>query len=264
VTAGRTPSLALRGVGLRREGRALLGDVDLVVAPHERWVVLGPNGSGKTSLLAIAALRLHPTTGAVEVLGEQLGRTDVRSLRRRVGFASQALADALRPELRALDVVMTAKRGALEPWWHRWDDDDRDEARRCLARMGLEGVADRSFGTLSSGERQRVLVARTLMGAPGVVLLDEPGAGLDLGARERLVADLGRLALDPGSAPLVLVTHHLEEVPEGFTHALVLRGGRVLAAGPLACTLTPPVLSEAFGLPLEVHVRAGRWTATTR
>ena len=258
-----SPALCLRGVGLTREARSLLDDVDLTVQTGERWVVLGPNGSGKTSLLAIAALRLHPSRGEVAVLGQRLGRTDVRRLRRRIGFASQALADALRPDLSATDVVMTAKHGALEPWWHTWDDADRAEARECLGRMGLGGFAARTFGTLSSGERQRVLVARTLMAAPGLVLLDEPSAGLDLGARERLVADLGALAGDAATAPVVLVTHHLEEVPAGFTHALVLRDGRVLASGPLHETLTGPVLGEAFGLPLTVRHHGGRWSATT-
>ena len=236
------PALRLADVGLTRDGRHLLDDVDLVVERDQRWVILGPNGSGKTSLLAIAALRLHPSRGEVDVLGQRLGRIDVRRLRRRIGFASQALTDALRPELTAGDVVMTAKRGALEPWWDAWDDADRSEARACLARMGAAELAARSFGTLSSGERQRVLVARTLMAAPGLVLLDEPGAGLDLGARERLVTDLGSLALDDATVPIVLVTHHLEEVPVGFTHALVLRGGRVLSAGVLEEVLTDDVL----------------------
>lgn len=256
-------ALRLEAVGLTRDGRHLLDEVDLTVAPRERWVVLGANGSGKTSLLAIAALRLHPSRGQVEVLDHVLGRSDVRRLRRRVGFASQALADALRADLSARDIVMTAKQGALEPWWHRWDDADREEAAACLARMGLAPFASRAFGTLSSGERQRVLVARTLMGDPGLVLLDEPSAGLDLGARERLVSDLGRLAADETTAPVVLVTHHLEEVPTSFTHALVLRGGRVLARGPLVETLTSEVLGEAFGLHLDVRHHAGRWSATT-
>ncbi len=256
-------ALRLADVGLTREGRHLLDGVDLTVQTGERWAVLGPNGSGKTSLLAIAALRLHPSRGEVEVLGQRLGRTDVRRLRRRIGFASQALADALRPDLSATDVVMTAKHGALEPWWHTWEEADRAEARACLGRMGLDGFATRTFGTLSSGERQRVLVARTLMAAPGLVLLDEPSAGLDLGARERLVADLGALASDAATAPVVLVTHHLEEVPAGFTHALVLREGTVLARGPLDETLTGPVLGEAFGLPLTVRQHGGRWSATT-
>ncbi|MEX2658967.1 MAG: ATP-binding cassette domain-containing protein [Acidimicrobiales bacterium] len=256
-------ALHLEGVGLTRDGRDLLDGIHLAVEPDERWVVLGANGSGKTSLLAVAALRLHPSRGRVTVLGEELGRSDVRSLRRRVGFASQALADALRPDISARDVVMTAAKGALEPWWHHWDDDDRSAAMSCLDRVDLAPFAARSFGTLSSGERQRVLVARTLMGDPGLVLLDEPGAGLDLGARERLVADLGRIAADPATAPVVLVTHHLEEVPAGFTHALVLHAGRALASGELTETLTGPVLSGAFGLALEVRHHAGRWTATT-
>ena len=256
-------ALRLSGVGLTRAGRHLLDGIDLTVHADERWVVLGANGSGKTSLLAIAALRLHPSRGDVDVLGHRLGRTDVRRLRRSVGFASAALADALRPELVARDVVMTALHGALEPWWHTWTQADRDEAHDCLARMGLDAFADRPFGTLSSGERQRVLVARTLMGGPALVLLDEPSAGLDLGARERPVPDLARLAREPATAPVVLVTHHLEEVPAGFTHGLVLRDGRALASGVLADVLTGPVLSEAFGLPLSVHHRAGRWTATT-
>lgn len=256
------PALRLTRVGLTREGRHLLDGVDLLVGSGERWVVLGPNGSGKTSLLAVAALRLHPSRGEVDVLGERLGRTDVRRLRNRIGFASQALADALRPDLTASDVVMTAKHGALEPWWHTWTGADRDEARACLDRMGLAPFAARTFGTLSSGERQRVLVARTLMAAPGLVLLDEPSAGLDLGARERLVADLGTLAVDASTAPVVLVTHHLEEVPTGFTHALVLRSGSVLAAGPIGETLTGAVLGDAFGLPLVVRHHGGRWSAT--
>jgi iron complex transport system ATP-binding protein len=253
----------MRGVGLTRAGRHLLDGIDLVVDGQHRWVVLGANGSGKTSLLAIAALRLHPSRGDVDVLGHRLGRTDVRRLRRLVGFASAALADVLRPELVARDVVMTAKHGALEPWWHTWTQADRDEAHHCLERLGLQALADRPLGTLSSGERQRVLVARTLMGDPALVLLDEPSAGLDLGARERLVADLARLARDPATAPVVLVTHHLEEIPAGFTHGLVLRDGRAVASGLLADVLTGPVLSQAFGLPLEVHHRAGRWSATT-
>ena len=256
------PALRLGGVGLTRDGRHLLDGVDLVVDRDERWVVLGPNGSGKTSLLAIAALRLHPSRGEVDVLGQRLGRTDVRRLRGRIGFASQALTDALRPELTAGDVVMTAKRGALEPWWHPWDEADRTEAVACLARMGAAELASRSFGTLSSGERQRVLVARALMAAPGLVLLDEPGAGLDLGARERLVADLGSLAADDATVPIVLVTHHLEEVPVAFTHALVLRDGRVLSAGVLEEVLTADVLGEAFEVPLTVRSWQGRWTAT--
>jgi iron complex transport system ATP-binding protein len=223
--------------------------------------VLGPNGSGKTTLIRIAALRLHPSVGEVDVLGERLGRVDVRELRSRVAFASAALADDLRPTLLAGDVVMTARRGALEPWWHTYDDEDRAVTRARLADVGCEGFEDRTFGTLSSGERQRVLLARCLATDPGLLLLDEPAAGLDLGGREELVATLARLALDPAVPPTVLVTHHLEEIPPGFTHALLLRSGSIVAAGPLGEVLTSELVSTTFGLPVAVDRAGDRWSA---
>ncbi len=175
-----SPTLELHDVTLVREGRTILDRIGWTVQPDERWLVLGANGSGKTSLLRIAALYLHPSSGTVRVLGEELGRTDVRSLRRRIGVASAALGSELRRELAALDVVMTAKHAALEPWWHVYDDADRDQARRCLDRMGVRQFAERPWGTLSSGEQQRVLLARSLMTEPALVLLDEPSARLDL------------------------------------------------------------------------------------
>jgi iron complex transport system ATP-binding protein len=243
------------------DGRDLLGPLDWTVAADERWVVLGPNGSGKSTMARVAALQLHPSRGEVEVLGERLGHTDVRTLRRRVGYAAAALADMLRPALTALDVVMTARYAALEPWWHTYTDDDRAEALDRLGRLGIAAFASRQFGTLSSGERQRVLVARTLMGDVGLVVLDEPAAGLDVGGREWLVAGLDDLAADPTTPATVLVTHHLEEVPPSFTHALLLKDGRVLAAGTLEETLTSAALSETFGLPLVVERRGPRWAA---
>jgi iron complex transport system ATP-binding protein len=219
--------------------------------------VLGANGSGKTTLMRIASMHEHPTTGTVQVLGETLGRTDVRVLRRRLGFASASLAAQLRPTLSALDVVMTAKFAALEPWWHRYDDADRARARECLARMGMEAFAGREVGTLSSGEQQRVLLARTLMNDPAIVLLDEPSARLDLGGREQLVGALSELTLDPVAPPLVLITHHVDEVPPGLTHALLLRDGRVLTSGPLDEALTSETLSACFAVPLELLRREG-------
>jgi iron complex transport system ATP-binding protein len=248
-------------VGVTREGHHLLDAVDWVIRPRERWVVMGANGSGKSTLVRIAALDLHPSRGEVVVLGETLGRIDVRTLRRRIGYASAALADALRPAITALDVVMTARYAALEPWWHAYGDDDRAQALERLDRLGVAPLAARPFGTLSSGERQRVLVARTLMGEVGLVLLDEPAAGLDVGGREWLVAGLDRLAADPVTPPTVLVTHHLEEIPSSFTHVLLLAAGRVLAAGPLATTLTSDALSATFGIPLVVERPGGRWAA---
>jgi iron complex transport system ATP-binding protein len=254
-------ALALRRVGLVRDGRRILDGVTWEVREGERWVVLGRNGCGKTSLLRIAALYLHPTSGEVEVLGETLGRVDVRRHRARIGFSSHALARELRPELPAVDVVMTARFAALEPWWHQYTDEDRAHAEAQLQRLHVGHLAGRAVGTLSAGEQQRVLLARTLMTSPGLVLLDEPTAGLDLGGREELVASLAALARDPSAPPVVLVTHHVDEIPPGFTHALLLRAGQVLQTGALPEALTPEALSACFGLPLTVERRGDRWTA---
>lgn len=259
-----SPALRLTGVGLVHGHRRVLDAVTWAVRPGERWVVLGGNGSGKTSLLSIASLYQHPSEGTVEVLGERLGRTDVRRLRTRIGLTSAAMADRLRPGLAALEVVVTAKHAALEPWWHAYDDADRARARSLLERVGAGALADQRFGTLSSGERQRVQLARTLMADPGLLLLDEPTAGLDLGGREDLVGRLADLALDPATPPAVLVTHHVEEIPPGFDHALLLRAGRVQATGPIDVVLTSRSLSECFGLALVVERGGDRWTARAR
>ena len=261
---GPTPALRLAGVGFTRDKRPILSDVDWEVASDQRWVVLGANGSGKTSLLRIAALYEHPTTGTVEVLGHRLGQVDVRRLRHQVGFVSPALAQMLRPHLKAVDVVVTARHGALEPWWHDYTDADRERAVRLLEQVGAGGLGDRTIATLSSGERQRVQIARSLMTEPGLVLLDEPASTLDLGGREMLVTDLTQLAADPSAPPLVMVTHRTEEIPAGFTHGLLLRDGRVLAQGPLEDVLTSETLSACFGLPLELEHRYGRWHAQAR
>lgn len=259
-----TLALRMTGVGFTRDKRPILSDVDWEVAGDQRWVVLGANGSGKTSLLRIAALYEHPTTGTVEVLGQWLGQVDVRRLRHRVGFVSPALAQMLRPHLKAIDVVITAHHGALEPWWHDYTDTDRERAASLLKQVGAGGLGDRTIATLSSGERQRVQIARSLMTDPGLVLLDEPASTLDLGGREMLVADLTRLATDSAAPPLVMVTHRTEEIPAGFTHGLLLRNGRVLAQGPLEEVLTSETLSACFGLSLELEHRHGRWHSQAR
>ncbi len=258
------PALALHHVSLQRDGRRLLDDVSWTVNPGERWVVLGRNGSGKTTLVRIASLYLHPSSGEVDVLGQRLGHVDVRRLRTRIGLASSSLSASLRRELSAADVVMTAKHAALEPWWHRYDDADRARARALLTQLGVGDFAEREVGTLSSGEQQRVQLARTLMGDPGIVLLDEPTAGLDLAGREQLVASLAALAADATAPPMVLVTHHVDEIPPGFTHALLLRSGRVQQAGPLDEVLTTEALSECFELPLVLERHRGRFSAWAR
>jgi len=254
------PILELNSVTRTMDGTVLVGDIDWRVDPDQNWVVLGPNGSGKSSLLRIAALQLHPSSGSVRLLGEQLGSTDVRSLRRRIGYTSASLAEAFRPGIAAGDVVMTALNGALEPWWHTYDEDDRDRALSQLVRIGCGDRADHAFGTLSSGERQRVLLARTLMTDPEVLLLDEPTASLDLPGREELVATLAGLAVDPTTPPMVLVTHHVEEIPPGFTHALLLNGGHVAGSGPVHEVLTDSVLSSCFDMDLHLTSSKGRWS----
>lgn len=255
------PALELAGVGVRIDGRDILSGIDWTVTPGQHWVLLGPNGAGKTTLARIASLRLHPTVGQVTILGGTLGRIDVRRHRQRIGLTSAAVAASLRPEISALDVVVTALRGALEPWWHTYSDAERAGARAQLDRLGVGHLADHAVGTLSSGERQRVLLGRALVADPGLLLLDEPAAGLDLGGREALLGHLTALAADPATPPMILVTHHLEEIPIGVSHALLLDRGRIAAIGPVDEVLRDDVLSRTFGLPLVVGREEGRWSA---
>ena len=255
------PVLDLRVVSVVRGGATLLDAVDWAVQEGERWVVLGPNGAGKTTLLQVASAHLHPTSGQAWVLGERMGAVDVFELRPRIGLASAALAERLPAEETVLDVVRTAAYAMVGRWRERYDSQDDARARGLLAALGVEAFADRRFGTLSEGERKRVQIARALMVDPELLLLDEPAAGLDLGGREDLVRRLAAIAADPYAPSIALVTHHVEEIPPGFTHVLLLRGGRVVAAGPLAQALTAQTLSQAFGLPLALDARDGRYAA---
>ena len=267
TTGTRSPGapLELDQIVFERDGRRILDDISLHVTLGQHWLVLGANGSGKTTLLRIASMYEHPSSGSVRVLGELLGRTDVRRLRRRIGYTSAALRAEFRPALTSAEIVMTAKNAALEPWWHQYDDDDRARARDCLARLGVAVLADHQLATLSSGEQQRVFLARTLMNDPGILLLDEPSAGLDLGGREQLVAALGDLAADRAGPPFVLVTHHVDEVPEGVTHALLLRDGRAVSQGPIDEALTEAALSDCFEMNLALERRPdGRLSAWAR
>ena len=253
-----TEVVALEGVSVVRKGRYLLRDIDWVVHDHERWVVLGPNGAGKTTMLQVASTYLGPTRGTVRLLGEVFGKVDVRALRERVGYAGPAPAELVRGDLPALDIVVTGKHASfVDRRWHEYDEGDVLFARQQLERLRSSHLADRLFGTLSTGEKQRVLIARSLMTHPKLLLLDEAMTGLDLGARERLVASLADLAADPESPAAVLVTHHVEEIPPGFSHIVIMSNGAVLSRGPIETTLSGAVLSECFGQGLRLE-RTGR------
>ena len=254
-----TAALEFLHVDVVRGDTVVLHDVTWRVGTGDRWAVVGPNGSGKTTMLQLASGYLHPTRGSVSVLGHLLGRVDVRRLRERIGIVSAAVAKMLVPSVHARDVVMSARHAALEPWWHDYTDADRERADSLLTAAGFAAVADRPFGVLSEGERQQVLLARTLMAEPALLLLDEPAAGLDIAGRERLVTRLAQLAVDRDAPPMVLVTHHVEEIPAHFSHLLLLRQGRVIAAGPLASVMTSANLSATFDLPLHVEAAGGRW-----
>src|SRR6266705_3611861 len=225
--------LRLRGVGVRRGGSMLLRDITWTVRADERWVVIGPNGAGKTTLLQVAAAQLYPTEGTARILGERLGSTDVFELRPRIGLASAALADRVPPGEKVIDLVLAAAYAIVGRWKEEYDSTDVTRAVELLDALGCAHLIRRRFGTLSEGERKRVQIARALMPDPELLLLDEPAAGLDLGGREDLVRRLGALARDPNAPMSVLVTHHVEEVPDGFTHAMLLRRGSIVAVGPL-------------------------------
>ena len=261
MTSDAAEVLRLDGVAVRRSGRTILGPVDWTVRAGERWVIIGPNGSGKTTLLQVASTWLWPSAGTVEVLGERIGGVDARLLRQTIGYAGSGLERAISDEVTALDIVVTARHAALAPWWHRYSDADRARAAGLLNRMGVGDLGARTFGTLSTGERRRVQIARALMPEPRLLLLDEPAAGLDLGARESLVEDLATLARDRSLAAIVLVSHHVEEIPAGFGHALILGSGCAVASGPVDSALASGPLSTAFGRPLLVERVDGRFAA---
>lgn len=261
MTSTYGSALEFASVGLDHPGATVLEGIDWVVGWGERWVVLGPNGSGKTTLFQLASGYLHPSRGTVSILGGRLGRVDVRTLRRRIGIVSSAVAKKLLPGVSAADVVISGRHGDLEPWWGSYGDADRRRAAGLLCDAGIADVAERPFGALSEGERQRVLLARALMSEPELLLLDEPAAGLDMGARERLVSFLSSASAGAASATAVMVTHHVEEIPVGFTHALLLRSGIVIAKGSLDEVVTSDLISQTFDVDVTVVSRGGRWTA---
>lgn len=259
----RTPEVvaSLDSVEVRRGGKVALKSLDWTIRAGERWVVIGANGAGKSTLLGVLAGAIAPTTGRVQVLSEYLDEADLDELLPRIGWSSASLADLLPADELVLDIVLTASQACIR----RGDEDYHagEVARACdlLTWVGARLLIERRFGTLSEGERKRVQLARSLMTNPEMLLLDEPAAGLDLGGREALLRMLGRLANDPAGPAQVLVSHHVEEIPSGITHALMVREGGVVAAGPIDLALNSQTLSATFGLPLRVLSLDGRWTA---
>jgi iron complex transport system ATP-binding protein len=256
-----TAVVELAGVTVVRTDARLLDGIDWTIDEADRWVVIGPNGAGKTTLLQILAAQVHPTAGVAGLLGDVLGAVDVFELRPRIGLTSAALADRLPKSERVSDVVVSASYAVLGRWIEEYDELDHERAAALLSELGIAHLADRTFGTLSEGERKRVQIARALMTDPELMLMDEPAAGLDLTGREQLVRSLSSIATAAGAPAMVLVTHHVEEIPPGFTHALLLKQGRVVAAGPIDQALTAETLSETFDLALTLTHEDNRYTA---
>jgi len=253
--------IRLTDVSVVRDGNPVLQGIDWAVEPDERWVILGRNGAGKTTLLQIAAAALHPSSGEAVVLGESVGHTDLSELRPLLGFASSALARRIPRNERVLDVVMTAAYAVTGRWNELYEEIDERRALRVLGEWQLDHLAERTFGSLSDGEQKRVQIARSVMTDPEILLLDEPAASLDLGGREELVKLLGGYASDPKSPAIVMVTHHVEEIPQGFNRALLLADGRIAAAGPIDEVLTSENLSDTFGVAVELSETDGRYAA---
>jgi iron complex transport system ATP-binding protein len=254
-------ALEFTDVVVRREGRNIIDHVTWQVADDQRWVILGPNGAGKTTLLQLADTLMHPTSGTVTVLGETLGRTDVFEVRPRIGFASSAMAKRVPRDETVLNTVLTAAYSVLGRWNESYEDIDERRALRVLGEWKLDHLAERTFGTLSDGEQKRVQIARAVMTDPELLLLDEPTASLDLGSREELLALLTGYASSPTTPAMLMVTHHVEEIPLGFTHVMLIREGKVVAAGPIEETLTAESLTEAFGMPIMLSSDGGRYAA---
>jgi iron complex transport system ATP-binding protein len=251
----------LAGVSIIRNGSTLISDITWEVDEADRWVVIGPNGAGKTTLLQVVSAQIHPSSGVAGLLGEVLGVVDVFELRPRIGLTSAALAERIPRGERVHDVVVSASYAVIGRWREQYDELDHERAQELLAQLRIDALAERTFGTLSEGERKRVQIARALMTDPELLLLDEPAAGLDLAGRETLVNTLGELAQDHYAPASVLVTHHVEEIPAGITHAMLLKDGKIVAAGPLRDTLTAENLTKTFDIELSLTEADGRWTA---
>ncbi|MDY2941632.1 MAG: ATP-binding cassette domain-containing protein [Varibaculum sp.] len=253
----------LDGVSVMRDGNWILKDINFGGSSGEHWVILGPNGAGKTTLISLIAGRNYPTRGSVRILGEKLGKTEVADLHLQVGLSSSVLERIIDPQQRVSDVVLSAAYGTTRVVIRQiYEDQDRQRARDLMHLFSVDGLQNRPIVSLSDGERQRVMICRALMSDPEILILDEPAAGVDMGARELLMQALDELASDPRSPILLLVTHHVEEIPSRFTHALLLKQGRIIHAGVISDVLTAQNLSETFDMPLQSgRFPSGRWWA---
>lgn len=256
--------LSLSNVEVIRDGRPILGPLSWQISEGERWVILGPNGAGKTTLLQLLAALIHPTRGDVRILGERMGAVDVFELRPRIGFTSSAMIDLLPPEEKVIDVVLTSAYAIAGRWNEDYDLWDESRAKALLTTFGVRELGDRTFGTLSEGEKKRVQISRALMADPEVLLLDEPAAGLDLGGREDILQRITSYTSDENAPATIIVTHHIEEIPAGTTHALLLKGGRALFAGPIGEVLTEESINEVFGVQISLSFNGRRYFAATR
>ena len=256
--------LQLSDISVRRGDRVILGPLNWQVLEGQRWVILGPNGAGKTTLLQICSSLIHPTTGEIHILGEKLGRVDVFELRTRIGLTSSALVEQISPDELVMDVVLTAAYAMLGRWQEKYDLWDESRAMALLTALGVRELGERLFGSLSEGEKKRVQIARALMADPELLLLDEPASSLDLGGREDLLRRIESLSRDPLAPATVIVTHHIEEIPVGTTHALLLRDGVAVAQGEVASVITNQNLTQAYGLAITVQTEGGRFFARAR
>ena len=256
--------MQLSDISVRRGDRVILGPLNWQVLEGERWVILGPNGAGKTTLLQICSSLIHPTTGEINILGEKLGKVDVFELRTRIGLTSSALVEQFPPDELVMDVVLTAAYAMLGRWQEKYDLWDESRAMALLTALGVRELGERLFGSLSEGEKKRVQIARALMADPELLLLDEPASSLDLGGREDLLRRIESLSKDPLAPATVIVTHHIEEIPVGTTHALLLREGAVVAQGEVASVITDQNLTQAYGLAITVQTEGGRFFARAR
>jgi iron complex transport system ATP-binding protein len=256
------PIIEATKVSVIRDGRRIVDNASIVIQPTDRWVILGANGCGKTTFMQVLSLQTHPSQGEVKINGSVLGTFDVRPVRPRLAYVSAHVASQIRPVLTALQVVLSAKNGSLETWWHEYTPADEAYARQCLKQLGVEWCAYKEIGLLSSGEQQRVLLSRALMANPIAVLLDEPSARLDLSGREQLISILNEFSENQPLLPTVVVTHHVDEIPLSTTHCALMRQGKIISQGILDTTLTSDALSECFDIPLHVERRTnGRFSA---